>query len=383
MKNGKCVAMDADPDFESTQAKEMLDQLEIVLANEPVVVKRGQFIVEVKPQISPPLFLLISGHHLPTPPLWPSYPLAIVFSLLCYRYFLLFSSSSRDIISLLLLLSGRRLLDDLRLFSFSAIDISSLSSFSSGTSSPTPPPLWLSSPFSSSLDLPSYSSSSRLSSHLGCRLLWPSPPPSSPLAPVLMAVVSSLLCSRYLLLSLPPYLETSSPYSSSPASSSSPFSAIDISSSLPPYLETSSPTPPLGVIFPPLFLLISRHHLPTPPLWPSYPRAVVSFSCRLLWPSSSPFSAIDISSSLPPYLETSSPYSSSAVVSSGRRFLPSLLEISPPLFLLISRHHLPTPPLWPSYPRVIVSFGRRLLWPSSPLAVVSSGRRRRLLPSLL
>ncbi|KAM0945775.1 putative alpha,alpha-trehalose-phosphate synthase (UDP-forming), Trehalose-phosphatase [Dioscorea sansibarensis] len=39
---------DADPDFGSSQAKEMLDHLENVLANEPVAVKRGQFIVEVK-----------------------------------------------------------------------------------------------------------------------------------------------------------------------------------------------------------------------------------------------------------------------------------------------------------------------------------------------
>ncbi|KAI3956645.1 hypothetical protein MKW92_035617 [Papaver armeniacum] len=41
---------DADPGFGSSQAKEMLDHLESVLANEPVAVKRGQFIVEVKPQ---------------------------------------------------------------------------------------------------------------------------------------------------------------------------------------------------------------------------------------------------------------------------------------------------------------------------------------------
>ncbi|KAI4383356.1 hypothetical protein MLD38_009204 [Melastoma candidum] len=40
----------ADPVFGSTQAKEMLDHLESVLANEPVAVKSGQFIVEVKPQ---------------------------------------------------------------------------------------------------------------------------------------------------------------------------------------------------------------------------------------------------------------------------------------------------------------------------------------------
>ncbi|KAL1807250.1 hypothetical protein ACET3Z_030318 [Daucus carota] len=41
---------DADPDFGSCQAKELLDHLEKVLANEPAVVKRGQYIVEVKPQ---------------------------------------------------------------------------------------------------------------------------------------------------------------------------------------------------------------------------------------------------------------------------------------------------------------------------------------------
>lgn len=42
---------DADPGFGSSQAKEMLDHLESVLANEPVAVKKGQFIVEVKPQV--------------------------------------------------------------------------------------------------------------------------------------------------------------------------------------------------------------------------------------------------------------------------------------------------------------------------------------------
>ncbi|KAG7598117.1 Trehalose-phosphatase [Arabidopsis suecica] len=41
---------EADPDFGACQAKELLDHLESVLANEPVVVKRGQHIVEVKPQ---------------------------------------------------------------------------------------------------------------------------------------------------------------------------------------------------------------------------------------------------------------------------------------------------------------------------------------------
>lgn len=41
----------SDPHFGSCQAKELLDHLENVLANEPVVVKRGQHIVEVKPQV--------------------------------------------------------------------------------------------------------------------------------------------------------------------------------------------------------------------------------------------------------------------------------------------------------------------------------------------
>ncbi|KAK7388450.1 hypothetical protein VNO78_23266 [Psophocarpus tetragonolobus] len=41
---------EADPYFGSCQAKELLDHLESVLANEPVVVIRGQHIVEVKPQ---------------------------------------------------------------------------------------------------------------------------------------------------------------------------------------------------------------------------------------------------------------------------------------------------------------------------------------------
>lgn len=42
---------DADPDFGSFQAIELLDHLESVLANEPVVVKKGQYIIEVKPQV--------------------------------------------------------------------------------------------------------------------------------------------------------------------------------------------------------------------------------------------------------------------------------------------------------------------------------------------
>jgi trehalose 6-phosphate synthase/phosphatase len=42
---------DADHDFGSCQAKELVSHLERVLANEPVVVKRGHQIVEVKPQV--------------------------------------------------------------------------------------------------------------------------------------------------------------------------------------------------------------------------------------------------------------------------------------------------------------------------------------------
>ncbi|GAB2273125.1 Sesquithujene synthase A [Dionaea muscipula] len=40
----------ADRDFGSCQAKELLDHLESVLANEPVSVKSGEYIIEVKPQ---------------------------------------------------------------------------------------------------------------------------------------------------------------------------------------------------------------------------------------------------------------------------------------------------------------------------------------------
>ncbi|RDX80865.1 putative alpha,alpha-trehalose-phosphate synthase [UDP-forming] 11, partial [Mucuna pruriens] len=51
---------EADPYFGSCQAKELLDHLESVLANEPVVVIRGQHIVEVKPQRQKErLFILI------------------------------------------------------------------------------------------------------------------------------------------------------------------------------------------------------------------------------------------------------------------------------------------------------------------------------------
>jgi len=42
---------DADPDFGSCQAKELLNHLESVLTNEPVTVKSGLNNVEVKPQV--------------------------------------------------------------------------------------------------------------------------------------------------------------------------------------------------------------------------------------------------------------------------------------------------------------------------------------------
>jgi trehalose 6-phosphate synthase/phosphatase len=42
---------DAGPRFGPSQAKELLDHLESVLINEPVSVKSGQHIVEVKPQV--------------------------------------------------------------------------------------------------------------------------------------------------------------------------------------------------------------------------------------------------------------------------------------------------------------------------------------------
>lgn len=50
---------DADPDFGSWQAMELLDHLENVLANEPVAVKKGQHIIEVKPQV---LSVFITSH---------------------------------------------------------------------------------------------------------------------------------------------------------------------------------------------------------------------------------------------------------------------------------------------------------------------------------
>lgn len=58
----------ADPAFGAFQAKEMLDHLENVLANEPVVVKRGNDIVEVKPQVNIILYVsvIISSSFLPS-----------------------------------------------------------------------------------------------------------------------------------------------------------------------------------------------------------------------------------------------------------------------------------------------------------------------------
>lgn len=41
----------ADSEFASSQAKELLDHLENILANDPVTVKSGEFIVEVESQV--------------------------------------------------------------------------------------------------------------------------------------------------------------------------------------------------------------------------------------------------------------------------------------------------------------------------------------------
>lgn len=48
----------AGPDFGTFQAKEMLNHLENVLSKEPVEVKRGNTIVEVKPQVNT-IFLVL------------------------------------------------------------------------------------------------------------------------------------------------------------------------------------------------------------------------------------------------------------------------------------------------------------------------------------
>lgn len=53
---------DADADFGSWQAKELLVHLESVLTNEPVAVKRGHKIIEIKQQVNqfhPPFNKLI------------------------------------------------------------------------------------------------------------------------------------------------------------------------------------------------------------------------------------------------------------------------------------------------------------------------------------
>jgi trehalose 6-phosphate synthase/phosphatase len=50
---------DADPDFGSCQAKELLNHLESVLTNEPVTVKSGLNNVEVKPQVRIPFVELV------------------------------------------------------------------------------------------------------------------------------------------------------------------------------------------------------------------------------------------------------------------------------------------------------------------------------------
>jgi trehalose 6-phosphate synthase/phosphatase len=52
---------DADPDFGSCQAKELVDHLESVLANEPVSVKTTSHSVEVKPQVTPSPSFFISS----------------------------------------------------------------------------------------------------------------------------------------------------------------------------------------------------------------------------------------------------------------------------------------------------------------------------------
>jgi Trehalose-phosphatase len=63
---------EADPDLGAWQAKELLDHLEGVLANEPVEVISGQSIVEVKPQVgrrrrTSNTRFLINGHDLDCP----------------------------------------------------------------------------------------------------------------------------------------------------------------------------------------------------------------------------------------------------------------------------------------------------------------------------
>jgi len=54
---------DADPDFGSCQAKELVDHLESVLANKPVSVKTTPHSVEVKPQVTLVLQKSSSSHR--------------------------------------------------------------------------------------------------------------------------------------------------------------------------------------------------------------------------------------------------------------------------------------------------------------------------------
>lgn len=80
---------DADPDFGSCQAKELLDHLENVLANEPAVVQRGQHIVEVKPQVRLSLSSLSRDH-------FNCYTHIIVISVGCHERFGCGESSLND-----------------------------------------------------------------------------------------------------------------------------------------------------------------------------------------------------------------------------------------------------------------------------------------------
>ncbi|KAL0409277.1 UNVERIFIED_CONTAM: Alpha,alpha-trehalose-phosphate synthase [UDP-forming] 5 [Sesamum radiatum] len=67
----------ADPDFGSCQAKELHDHLESVLANEPVSVKSGQHIVEVKPQLA----AVVNGYFVTEMSVYPSGSIIVLDSL--------------------------------------------------------------------------------------------------------------------------------------------------------------------------------------------------------------------------------------------------------------------------------------------------------------
>lgn len=69
---------DSDPSFGFAQAKEMLDHLESVLANEPVVVKSGQFIVEVKPQVHILLFHILYHTNIMHIPYYVKFPAHLI-----------------------------------------------------------------------------------------------------------------------------------------------------------------------------------------------------------------------------------------------------------------------------------------------------------------